>query len=245
VVVNGVRLHYTDWGGQGESLLFLTPLGGDLHEQFDSLAPQFIDRFHVMGLTRRGQDPSEKPETGYDQDTLVTDIVGFLDAMGIQRTHVAAHSIGGAEMTRLATTHPTRVASLVYLDAVVDYRTLGQIATEAGLDPPADPALAAILRGAGERTPDYTAIQAPALNIEVVFEGKIPVHPNDDTPAYRRYLQIVEERDFVGAQIRQFAGEMARGETLMLRNTTHGDFLMDPEQQKVFVPVMKEFLSRR
>ena len=245
VVVNGVRLHYTDWGGEGALLLFLTPLGGDLHEQFDSLAPLFTDRFHVLGLTRRGQEPSEKPESGYDLDTLVGDIVGFLDAMGIQQAYLAAHSVGGAEMTRLASTHPSRVAKLVYLDAVVDYRTLGQIAAEASLAPPADPAQAAILRSVGERAPDYTAIQAPALNIDIVYEGKIPVHPNDDTPAYRRYLQLVEERGFVAAQIDQFTREMARGETLILRNTTHGGFLADREQQKVFVPVMREFLLRR
>ena len=244
VAVNGIRLHYTDWGGEGPSLLFLTPLGGDLHEQFDSLAPLFTDRFHVVGLTRRGQAPSAKPASGYDLDTLVRDIVAFLDARGIQRTHVAAHSVGGAEMTRLATIHPSRVGKLVYLDAVVDYRMLGQIAAEAGLPPPDDPALAAILREVGERAPDYTVIQAPALNIDIVYEGKIPVHPNDDTPAYRRYLQLVEERHFVEAQIDQFTREMARGETLILKDTTHGGFLADPEQQRVFVPRMKEFLLR-
>lgn len=59
VVVNGVRLHYVDWGGKGNGSLFLTPLGGDLMEQFASLAPQFTDRFRVLGLTRRGQGQSD------------------------------------------------------------------------------------------------------------------------------------------------------------------------------------------
>ena len=27
-IVNGVKLHYLDWGGKGEALLFLTSLGG-------------------------------------------------------------------------------------------------------------------------------------------------------------------------------------------------------------------------
>jgi hypothetical protein len=38
---------------------------------------------------------------------------------------------------------------------------------------------------------------------------------------------------------------MARGETLRLRNTTHGGFLTDEAQLQVFVPVMREFLLRR
>ena len=70
VTANGVRLHYVDWGGTGETLLFLTPLGGELLEQFEALAPRFTDRFRVLGLTRRGQAPSEVPASGYDVDTL-------------------------------------------------------------------------------------------------------------------------------------------------------------------------------
>ena len=54
VPVNGIRLHYVDWGGAGPSLLFLTGLGDSAHS-FDHLAVGFTDRFHVLGLTRRGR----------------------------------------------------------------------------------------------------------------------------------------------------------------------------------------------
>jgi pimeloyl-ACP methyl ester carboxylesterase len=244
VVINGVRLHYVDWGGEGECLLFLTPLGGDLLEQFGSLAPQFTDRFRVLGLTRRGQHPSEKPAGDYDTDSLVRDIVGFLDAMGASRAHLAGQSIAGSEMTRLAVTHPSRVSKLVYLDAAVDYKRSAEVAAEAGFGPPDDPALAAIFRGAAVRHPEYDRVRAPALNIAVVFDGPIPVRAEDDE-AYKRFLKLAEQRDIVGARIRQFEREVAGGESLLLRNTTHGGFVADPTQQKVFVPVMREFLLRR
>jgi len=78
VTVNGVRLHYADWGGNGPVLLFLTSLRSSVRE-FDTLAPKFVDRFHVLGLTRRGKDPSDKPPSGYDTTTLAGDIKGFLD----------------------------------------------------------------------------------------------------------------------------------------------------------------------
>jgi hypothetical protein len=77
----------------------------------------------------------------------------------------------------------------------------------------------------------------------VVFDGPIPVRPEDDE-AYKRFVKLAEQRDIVGTQIEQFERGMARGETLRLRNTTHGGFLEDPAQQKVFVPVMREFLLR-
>jgi pimeloyl-ACP methyl ester carboxylesterase len=244
VLVNGVRLHYVDWGGKGECLLFLTPLGGDLLEQFGSLAPQFTDRFRVLGLTRRGQGPSEKPAGGYDIDTLVGDIVGFLDAMGVSQAHLAGHSLAGAEMTRLAAVQPSRVSKLVYLDAAVDYKLHAELMAEAGWGPPDDPALAAIFRGAALRHPEYDRVKVPALSIKVVFDGPIPVRPDDDE-AYKKYLKLAEQRDIVGVQIQQFQRGVARGETLKLRNTTHGGFLDDRAQQRVFVPAMREFLLRK
>jgi len=244
VAVNGVRLHYIDWGGEGDCLLFLTPLGGDLLEQFGSLAPQFTDQFRVVGLTRRGQGQSEKPPGGYDTDTLVGEIVGFLDALEVGQAHIAGQSVAGAEMTRLAVVHPSRVAKLVYLDAAIDYKLSAEVAAEAGFGPPDDPALAAILHGAALRHPEYHSVTAPALNIAVVFDGPIPVRPEDDE-AYKRFLKLAEQRDIVGARIKQFERGVAHGETLLLRNTTHGGFVADEAQQKVFVPIMREFLLRR
>ena len=49
----------------------------------------------------------------------------------------------------------------------------------------------------------------------------------------------------VGKRIQQFESGVARGESLLLRNTTHAGFVADPVQQKVFVPIMREFLLRR
>jgi pimeloyl-ACP methyl ester carboxylesterase len=243
VVTNGVRLHALDWGGTGPTLLFLLPGGGDLIEQFGTLAPQFTDRFRVLGLTRRGLAPSETPTSGYDSDTLVADILGFLEAMGVRQAHVAGHSIAGAEMTRLAATRPSRVLSLVYLDAANDYKASAELAAEAGFGLPDDPAVAAVLRGAAARHPEYERVQAPALNIAVVFDGPIPVRPDDDA-AYKRFVRLAQERDLVGSHIAKFRRGMKRGEVLLLRNTTHAGFLNDLAQQQVFVPVMREFLLR-
>jgi hypothetical protein len=56
---------------------------------------------------------------------------------------------------------------------------------------------------------------------------------------------IAAERDVVGAQVRQFERPVEYGKTLLLRHATHGGFVTDPVQQKVFVPIMREFLLRR
>ena len=119
VTVNGVRLQYVDWGGNGDVLLFLSSFGATSHE-FDSLAPQFVDPFHVLGVTRRGQGLSDKPPSGYDTRTLVEDIRAFLNAKGIRRATLVGYSIAGSEETLFASTYPERINKLVYLDATGD-----------------------------------------------------------------------------------------------------------------------------
>src|SRR5258708_26847734 len=81
---NKVKLHYLDWGGAGETLLFLHGMSGSAHF-YDDFAPRFANHFRGLGLTRRGHGESVMPETGYDTATLAADVRRFLDALKIQR----------------------------------------------------------------------------------------------------------------------------------------------------------------
>jgi hypothetical protein len=105
VTVNGVKLHYLDWGGKGETLLFLHGLGDSAHI-FDDIAPKFTDHFRVLALTRRGHGLSDKPQTGYETSTLVEDIRQFLDALKIKRVSLVGHSMADKEMTLFAGLYP-------------------------------------------------------------------------------------------------------------------------------------------
>ena len=62
-VAPGVKLEVLDWGGSGEVMVLLTGSGDNAH-LFDYCAFQFIDFFHVIGITRRGWLPSSQPENG-------------------------------------------------------------------------------------------------------------------------------------------------------------------------------------
>jgi murein DD-endopeptidase len=120
VTVNNVKLHYLDWGGSGESLLFLHGMGGTAHH-YDDFAPRFTNQFRVLALTRRGHGESEMPQTGYDTTTLVDDVRQFLNALKIQRVVLAGHSFAGDELTRFAVVHPDRVIKLIYFDSAYDH----------------------------------------------------------------------------------------------------------------------------
>src|SRR4029077_9070667 len=100
-------------------MVFLAGLGNTAHV-FDTLAPKFTARFHAIGMTRRGFGQSERPDTGYDMPSRVADLVGFLDALKIQKAILVGHSIAGDELTAFAAAHPQRVIKLVYLDSAYD-----------------------------------------------------------------------------------------------------------------------------
>jgi non-heme chloroperoxidase len=119
VDVNGINLHYLDWGGNGPVLLFLAGMGNNAHI-FDHLAPRFTDHFHVIALTRRGHGESDHPETGYDIDTLTEDLRQFLDALRIKKVILSGHSMAGVELSHFSALYPERVLKLIYLDAAYD-----------------------------------------------------------------------------------------------------------------------------
>jgi len=119
VSVNGIKLHYLDWDGKGDVLLFLAGMGCNAHI-FDSFAPRFTDKFKVLALTRRGHGESDHPETGYDVDTLTEDIRQFMNVLGIEKIILAGHSMANVELSHFSALYPERVLKLIFLDAAYD-----------------------------------------------------------------------------------------------------------------------------
>jgi pimeloyl-ACP methyl ester carboxylesterase len=243
--VGQIRLHYADWGGSGEAMVFLTGGGNGGAHSFDSFAPQFTDRYHVLGLTRRGTGQSDKPESGYDTKTLAKDVSGFLDAVGLDRAIVVGYSIAGAEMTRFAADYPNRVRALVYLDAVVDYARIAEISAQAhftgqGFNETAQ--IKAIQDGAAESHPDYTKIGAPALAFVETCAAP-PQSRTEDDPTYKRYLQLLFNNGVWWESIRQFRAEMKNGTLIEMPDCNHA-FLFDPQQGSRAAREMRDFLSK-
>jgi len=229
---NGIRLQYLDWGGTGDVVLFLPGLGDDVH-RFDTFAPRFIDRFHVVGFSRRGQGASEKPARGYDTDTLAEDIRGFLDALHIARVDLIGHSIAGLEMTRFAAKYPQRLRHLVYLDGAYDTATAYNVAIQAKLiQPPKPPEtpIARIQAEANQTHLDFRAIRAPALAYFVILSGD---------SRWREPFEL----GYKSEQIRIFNRDVKRGRVVEFHDTDHF-FFADPKKADTVVAEIRSFLSQ-
>jgi non-heme chloroperoxidase len=115
-----VRLEVLDWGGSGRPLVLLAG-GGDTAHVFDDFAAKLTNDFHVYGITRRGFGESGFAPPTRGSDTYGDDVLAVLDALKLDRPVLVGHSIGGQELSSVATRYPTRVAALVYLEAGYPY----------------------------------------------------------------------------------------------------------------------------
>lgn len=121
VDAEGVRLHCMEWGEGGEALVLVPGWGQSAHV-FRELAPAFAAEHRVVAVTLRAHGHSATPDDGYTVAHVAAELRAAMDALGVERATLVAHSMGAAVATRLAADHPERVARLVSLDGVNDYR---------------------------------------------------------------------------------------------------------------------------
>jgi non-heme chloroperoxidase len=138
-VGDGVTVEVLDWGGRGPALVLLAGLGNSAHI-FDDLASSLVDRWRVLGVSRRGFGASTAAESGYDIPRLGSDILCVLDQLELGRAIFVGHSIAGEELTWLGSQHGDRVLGLVYLEAAYDRVALREHRPPPTPEPPATPA---------------------------------------------------------------------------------------------------------
>ena len=118
-VDNNVKVEVLDWGGKGKPLILLAG-GGNTAHVFDDFATKLTANFHVYGITRRGFGDSEFSEP-LKENQIDDDILLVMDSFKLRKPILAAHSIGGAELSAVASSHPDLIAGLVYMEAGYPY----------------------------------------------------------------------------------------------------------------------------
>ncbi len=110
--VNGASLRYTLTGTGPQTLVLMHEAGGCI-ESFDDALPLLESRFRVLQYDQRGFGMSEKIRS-LEFDTVVEDLTGLLEVLGIQQpVHIAGCAMGGDFAVGFAARHPESVSSLV------------------------------------------------------------------------------------------------------------------------------------
>lgn len=117
--VNGLRLHYLDWGNaDSETLLFLHGFMGHAHT-WDNAVSGFADRYRVLALDQRGHGESGWPkEASYTIYDHYVDLCGFVEALDLKEFNLVGHSMGGRNALFYAACSPLNmIKRLILVDA--------------------------------------------------------------------------------------------------------------------------------
>jgi pimeloyl-ACP methyl ester carboxylesterase len=116
--VEGLKLHYLDWGGAQEKHTFVLLHGGGAHVHWwDSVAPLLTPYGRVVALDFRGHGRSQwSVPPSYGPPAYMNDARGLIDSLGT-RVILVGHSMGGAVAQWVAVTHPELIEALIIVDA--------------------------------------------------------------------------------------------------------------------------------
>jgi 3-oxoadipate enol-lactonase len=133
------------------------------HPQLEALEPYYRVPTYDMG----GHGESDAPESAYTLDQLAADVIGLLDALGINAVHFVGLSIGGMIGQCLGLNYCNRLKSLVLCDtapvipekARPMFKEREQTAREKGMP--------ALVEGTLQRwfTSSYLKANSPAIDL--------------------------------------------------------------------------------
>ncbi|CAM3987806.1 alpha/beta fold hydrolase [Corallococcus sp. ZKHCc1 1396] len=115
----GLRMHALEAGPVDGPLVLLLHGFPELSESWRQVMPPLADAgFHVVAPDLRGYGGTDRPDTGYDVDTLAEDVARLAHHLQPGRpAHVVGHDWGGAIAYHLATLKPQVVDRLVVINA--------------------------------------------------------------------------------------------------------------------------------
>ena len=99
--------------GKGPAFIFIPGLVGLLNAWAFQMG-EFSERYRCISFDHRGAGDSDKPKDAYATELIARDVIGLMDALGIDRAHVAGTSTGGCVLQNLAIDHPQRLNCCIF-----------------------------------------------------------------------------------------------------------------------------------
>ena len=115
VDINGLEFHVRDWGGSGSPIVLLHGLASTC-QIWEQAAPILVSDYRVIAMDQRGHGHSAKPDHGYDFSSVGNDLMGLIEAKGLEQPIVVGHSWGGDVALEFAVAHPGVARGICLID---------------------------------------------------------------------------------------------------------------------------------
>ncbi len=117
MLVNGLNIHYTDWGNPHLPHMFLAHGAVANAFYWDLTAPAFREKYHIVAVTARGRGKSDyDPKGSYETVDYVQDFHELTAALGMDKLTYVGQSMGGKIGMTYAATYPEQVERMVIVD---------------------------------------------------------------------------------------------------------------------------------
>jgi 2-hydroxy-6-oxo-octa-2,4-dienoate hydrolase len=120
VLANGITTNYLE-AGDGDPVVLVHGSGPGVsaYANWRQTIPALSQKLRVYALDMVGFGFTARPaDIDYNLKTWTDQLIGFLDALGIERASLVGNSFGGAIALRAATQHPDRVNRLALMGSV-------------------------------------------------------------------------------------------------------------------------------
>src|SRR5579872_6141032 len=109
ITLNGLRIHYLDWGSPDKPPFIMLHGIGRVAHSFDHIAPRFRASYHVIAMDMRGHGDSDwSPEGAYLVEDYVRDLEAFIAQLDLHGVTLLGNSTGGRVVQVYAGLHPDR-----------------------------------------------------------------------------------------------------------------------------------------
>lgn len=114
---NGIRVHYYHAiPAPNKPVMIMVHGVTDNGLCWTTLTQELQKEYNVYMLDARGHGLSDPFTTTDDGETLVKDVVGFVEAMSIEDPILVGHSMGAATVMRIGAEYPDLTQSIIMLD---------------------------------------------------------------------------------------------------------------------------------
>jgi esterase len=118
LVVDGLTLHYLDWGTGGRPPILFLHGGGLTAHTWDLVCLALRRSYRCLALDQRGHGESAWPPDGdYGAEAFVADIKALVEQLQLRRPVLVGQSLGGINALSYAARHADELTALVVVDA--------------------------------------------------------------------------------------------------------------------------------